>query len=269
MDEADSNQLPEFSNPPVVEVALGVQFRPVYGLRPIELAILREKWRSKYPVIQELPPLPPAIEDSGMGQSVQFFVGPALQSRLWFLTEEQEWLIQLQHDRLTVNWRQTDSSQSYPRYSAVKREFRERWRDLSEFLEDKGLGSLSVSQVEVNYINAVDPEEVGLGSLEKAVRYWNPLPDFHLGQPEQARFALVHPVDNVGRPPVRLYVSGEPGQRPNRQETLFLTLTLRGAPAEDTLDSALLFMDAAHSHIVRSFAEMTPEAMQIKWGRTV
>jgi len=52
MDEADSNQLPEFSNPPVVEVALGVQFRPVYGLRPIELAILREKWRSKYPVIR-------------------------------------------------------------------------------------------------------------------------------------------------------------------------------------------------------------------------
>ena len=37
--------LPDFGAPPVVEVALGVQFRILPALRGLALAPLRERWR--------------------------------------------------------------------------------------------------------------------------------------------------------------------------------------------------------------------------------
>ncbi len=264
----DTGSLPDFTDPPVVEVALGVQFRPLFGLRPIELAGLRERWRDDYPIVQEQPPVAPAIEGAAFGPpSVQFIVGPALQTRLWFLSNDQAELVQLQHDRLTVNWRQISTDSAYPRYPSVRDVFERRWGDLSEFVTERQLGVLSITQVELNYINAIDPGAEELGRLERFLRNWQPATQHHLGDPEQARLALVFGVPGVGSDPVRLYVAVDPAQRPDGQPVLFLTLTIRGAPADETLDGALRFMDEAHGHIVRSFAELTPETMHTEWGR--
>jgi uncharacterized protein (TIGR04255 family) len=260
--------LPDFDNPPVVEVALGVQFRPQFGLRSIELASLRERWRADYPIVQEQPPVAPAIEEQSFGPpTVQLVVGPALQTRLWFLSTDEAELVQLQHDRFTVNWRQIAPDATYPRYPSVKTVFERRWREVSEFVTERQLGALSITQVELNYINAIDPGPNQLGRLERLLRNWQPTSQHHLGDPEQARLALVFGVPGVGRDPVRLYVAVDPAQRPDGQPVLFLTLTIRGAPADDKIEAALRFMDEAHGHIVRSFAELTPETMHTEWGR--
>lgn len=264
----DAGSLPDFADPPVVEVALGVQFRPLFGLRPIELCPLRERWRGEYPLVQEQPPLPPAVErPSFRGPSVELLLGPALQTRLWFLTSDEAELVQLQHDRLTVNWRQMDGESAYPRFPAVRELFERRWHDLADFVNERQLGTLSPTQVELNYINAIDPLSGQLGQIERILRNWHSTSEHHLGAPEQARLALVFGVPDLGREPVRLYVAVDPAQRPDGQPVLFLTLTIRGAPADETLDSALRFMNEAHEHIVRSFAELTPHAMHTEWGR--
>jgi uncharacterized protein (TIGR04255 family) len=208
------------------------------------------------------------VEEPSFGlPPVQLIVGPALQTRLWFLTNDQAELVQLQHDRLTVNWRQIERDSTYPRFPAVKAIFERRWRDLSEFVTERQLGALSPTQVELNYINAIDPGADHLGRLEKLLRNWEPTTDHHLGPPEQARLSLVFGVPGIGRGPVRLYVAADPALRPDGQPVLFLTLTIRGAPADETIDSALGFMDEAHGHIVRSFAELTPHDMHAEWGR--
>lgn len=265
--EAD---LPEFGAPPVVEVVLGVQFRPLYGLRPIEMAELREQWRADYPLVQEQPPLPGQVESPRAGPpQVQIVVGPALQTRIWFLNEPQTELVQLQHDRLTVNWRQTRSDAAYPRYPLVRRIFERRFGDLQTFVAQHGLGGLSVVQTEVTYINAVEPEDGadGLGRLDRVLRNWQPPTSNHLGEPEQVRAALVFPVADTGRAPVRMYVTVDPADRPDGRPVQFLAITVRGAPTEDTLEGALQFMDSAHDHVVRSFTELTPEIMHTKWER--
>jgi len=267
------DDLPEFDAPPVVEVVLGVQFRPLFGLRPIELAPLREQWRESHPLVQEQPPLPPAIEQAGSGlPTVQFVVGPALQSRTWFLSDDQSSLIQLQHDRLTVNWRQT-SDVPYPRYPSVRQAFEERAGDLSQFLASRGIGELVVTQAEVTYINAevtyinaVDTAADEMGDLGRILRHWGS-PSADLGKPEQGRCAAVFGVPGIGRPPVRLYVAVDPAQRPDGRPALFLTLTVRGAPAGPELPDALRFMDQAHAHVVRSFTVLTPDAMHDLWER--
>lgn len=265
-DVSTDGGLPEFDAPPVVEVVLGVQFRPLFGLRPIELGPLREAWRPTHPVVQEQPLLPPAIEAPAGGPRVaQFVVGPALNTRVWFLSEDTSSLVQLQHDRLTVNWRQVAST-AYPRYPAVRASFAERSADLSRFVDEHALGRLSVTQAEVTYINAIEATQEELGDLGRVFRHWN-VPASHLGQPEQAQCTLVFPIPGAGRPPVRLYAAVNPAQRPDGTPSLFLTLTVRGAPAGDDLEEALRFMDQAHAHVVRSFAELTPETMHARWER--
>jgi uncharacterized protein (TIGR04255 family) len=265
---ASEIELPDFDAPPVVEVVLGVQFRPLFGLRPIELAGLREQWRADYPLVQEQPALPPQVETASAGpQNVQFVVGPAIQTRLWFLNEAQTELVQLQHDRLIVNWRQTTLDTAYPRYPRVREVFERRFNDLQTFVTDGQLGALGVTQVEVTYINAVEPEGAQLGRLDRVLRNWQPPTSNHLGEPEQARAALVFPVPDTGRPPVRMYVAVDPAQGPHGRAVLFLTITVRGAPSEESLAGALGFMDQAHSHVVRSFTELTPEPMHTMWER--
>ena len=106
--------------------ALGIQFRPLFGLRAVELAGLRERWRPSYPLVQELLPLPPTIEAAGPAP-VAFSLGPAFQSRLWFLDDRQAELVQLQHDRLTVNWRKSTEDTVYPRYAHLRQVFVDRF----------------------------------------------------------------------------------------------------------------------------------------------
>ena len=59
-----------FSDPPVVEVALSVQFAPVGGLSSYRSGELYERWRSDYPRVSqqaEVPPLPAFdAEDGGV-----------------------------------------------------------------------------------------------------------------------------------------------------------------------------------------------------------
>ncbi|MCA1846221.1 MAG: TIGR04255 family protein [Actinobacteria bacterium] len=259
--------LAEFAAPPVVEVALGAQFRPLFGLRPIELAGLRERWRDRYPLVQEQPPLPPAIESFSLAPEVQFVIGPALQTRVWFLDQEQAELVQVQHDRLTVNWRQTSDGAPYPRYPHVRGLFEDRVAELRAHVEEAGVGSLDITQAEITYINSIEPDDGRQGRLDQVLRYWQRPVQHHLGEPEQARAALVFPVAGIGTPPVRMYVAADPAQRQDGRRILIFTLTVRGAPVDEGVDATLRFMDQAHDHVVRSFAELTPEAMHERWER--
>src|SRR5713101_4129577 len=48
---------PTFERPPITELAIGIQFRTIAGIRAINLAPLRARWQSEYPAIEELPAL--------------------------------------------------------------------------------------------------------------------------------------------------------------------------------------------------------------------
>lgn len=263
-------ELPEFEAPPLVEVSLGVQFHALPALRPIELGALRDAWRAEYPLVQELPPLPPQIESETPGiPALQFSLGLP-QARLWFLTTAQSQLVQVQSDRFIVNWRQTPDDAEYPRYATVREAFQQRLDDLIAFLDDRQFGSIKVTQVEATYINAIDPPpgQTRLGDLTRVFRHWHPLDAHHLAGPDQARAAFAFSVPSLGRPPVRMYVSADPAVRPDGRPAHFLTMTVRGAPVESDRDAALRFLDEAHDHLVHSFAELTPESMHAEWRRT-
>lgn len=259
--------VPTFIEPPVVEMALGAQFRPLFTLRGITLGPLRERWRDAYPRVEEQPPLPPAIEGGlvpGIGLQIGF--GPMPNMRHWFLNEAGTELVQLQHDRLIVNWRQADTSSAYPRYDRMRTIFEQRLADLVGFVEQHRLGTLEIVQAEANYINALDVEPRSQGHLGRLLRGWVGTPGHHLGEPEEARVSLAFAVPDLGRPPVRMYVNVDPAQRGDGAPVLFMTLTVRGAPAGVGVAETLQFVDGAHDHLVQSFMELTAEPMHSAWG---
>lgn len=258
----------ELINPPVVEMALGVQFRPLFHLRGIVLGRLRERWRATHPHVEEQPPLPPAIEGPvGPGINLQIGFGPVPNARYWFLSETGADIIQLQNDRIVVNWRNVEAGERYPRYDVMIERFQRAFADLSAFVKDEQLGQIGITQAELSYINDVGAPatEDGVG-LEKLLRGWPGTPQHHLGQPVQARLQLSFDVPDVGHPPVRMFVSVEPTMHVNGEQRELMTLSVRGAPVDDSEAAALKFLDGAHEHLVQSFLELTPENMHSTWG---
>lgn len=266
---AEVSRLPEFDQPPIVEMAIGVQFQPITGLRAFMLGGLRAKWRRDLPIVEEQPPLAPSIEhDVGQPPTLQIgFGAEGVPHRHWFVSEDRTELVQVQSDRLIVNWRQADSQTPYPRYAHMRELLKRRFDDFVHFCDQEALERVSITQAELNYINAVDTgNERSLG-VAGLVRGWTGTPGHHLGDPQQTRIGLAFDVAGVGRPPVRLYVEANPALGPDGRPLTFLTFTGRGAPADDTLGAAKTFLDEMHEHIVRSFAEITAEDVQERWGR--
>lgn len=249
-------------------MAIGVQFRPLFNLRGIVLGPLRDRWRTTRPIVEEQPPLPPAIEGPvGPGINLQIGFGPVPNARHWFMSETGDNLIQLQNDRIVVNWREVETGEPYPRYDAMVERVQRAVNDLTEFVEEEQLGHIEITQAELNYINHVEsPTPEDDVRLEKLLRGWPGTPQHHLGQPAQTRLQLAYDVPDVGNPPVRMFVSVEPVLHMDGQQRQLMTLSVRGAPVDGSFAAALKFLDGAHEHLVQSFLELTPEHMHSTWG---
>jgi uncharacterized protein (TIGR04255 family) len=262
------SELPEFDNPPVAEVSIGVQFRPLIGMRGLALAPLREQWRSSYPNVEEQPALVPVVEGAPPAmQQLQLSVGPLPPVRQWFLNDSGTELVQIQPDRLLVNWRAGDPAIDYPRYGHMRESFERRFTEVAQFVADENLGRLEVTQAELSYINVFETGRDDLGRADRFLKGWSGTAGHHLGEPEQLRFTLTFLVPDIGQPPVRLYAEFSPAQKVSGELVLFFTLTIRGNPGGRSLSESLKFLDEAHEHLVRSFAELTEESMHEAWGR--
>jgi uncharacterized protein (TIGR04255 family) len=261
------SELPDFERPPVIEVACGVQFRSIEGLRGPTLAPLYNQWRGQLPRVQEQPPLAPLVDASAVGApSVQLYFADSTNVRYWFSDAAGHDLVQFQQDRLIVNWRESEPPVGYPRFSSVRENLSSRLADLSDFLAREDLGGLEISHAEVSYINAIEVSDGDLGALGDTVRGWPGFPGHHLGKPAVARAVFEFPIPDVGQG-ARLVVTLGPGGRANGEIALFVTMTVQGRTDGASAGAALAFVDAAHGHLVRSFAEITTESQHTHWGR--
>jgi uncharacterized protein (TIGR04255 family) len=150
----DEVPLPRFRKPPVSEVVLGVQFPSVLG--PAHLGLYYEKVKSRFPKFQVHQPVASVIETFGAGAlpSLQFNVSAAMQPRMWFLSEDDNFLIQLQSDRLLVNWRSGPQRASYPHFEAVRAVFTNALDELEALAQAEKM-SIAVNQCEVVYVNPI------------------------------------------------------------------------------------------------------------------
>ena len=270
------HHLPDFAQPPVSEVVLGVQFERIPQFLTVHSGFLWHKFRTEFPKVQQQPPLEPTFETFGTRQNaggveLRFSSGPPPIPRLWFLNEDDSELIQFQPDRFLHNWRKRGDSGSYPRYEKIKDRFLNELEILQAFLSSENLGELKPNQIEVTYVNhIISPDGEDLCSNPSKVFnfFGDSVTSDSFGNFENGQFQLRFTLQNAERGPFgRLYVDAQPGWTREEKPVIILTITAKGAPTEPTIEAASDFMDFGREKIVQGFDELTTAEMHERWGK--
>ena len=265
--------IPEFENPPVVEVALSVQF----NASVLEGPLLMLRWgqvRDRFPRFEQTHPIPLVTETFGGPQSprieIQFSNAPQT-PRILMVSESNTKVLQVQHNMFGYNWRKLAPEHEYPRYSEIIHDFEFEFAEFQNFLSHEGLGTLSPIQWEVTYVNRIFPEGVWdtHSDIGKIIPSTAPrLTEGFLPSIEQLRYASQYMIlDGDSTLLGRLHVSVEPGYF-GEVPIYLMKLTARGEPREASLSGIIRMMDVGHEWIVRGFATLTSSAMHGVWGRT-
>lgn len=261
--------LPDFDNPPLNEVVLGVQFGSIAGYNLIRAGEVWNLYRDRYPVVQNQPPMPPQFETFGDApgtQGITFqFGNPAEHPRFWFLTETGHDLIQFEATRLLHNWRQIDGLGGvYPRFEKMAEDFRSELMQLESFAKALSGEPLSITQVELSYINRIYTDTDGSGDWPFNYLSFVSPPS----APEAGGGAFQFVLRDRNGPIARHYIEYGTARDASGQGFIALSQTIRGAPREATIGSGLDFIRDARQFIVESFARMTTAEAHRKWERT-
>lgn len=263
--------LPVFGEPPVAEVALAVHIEQTESFTTAHCgAFWAEFLRDRYPLVRTHPAAPASLEgfdDEGRPSisPPMFFGFGGSDVRFWFVNEDQTRLIQMQSDRIILNWRKLDTG-VYPHYDALREELVTLLDLWATFLERSV--APNVTQTEVTYVNQVPADgEIfdNISDLGKVLRSvainW---PD-GIGESELLQFEQRFKVSDLDGNPGRLYITATPGVGVQSEHVLSLTLTVRGKPADQRLREAPRWLDFAHKHLIQSFAAITSDAMHAEW----
>lgn len=262
---------PEFEKPPVIEVALGVQFSPLSALRAAHMGLLWSLFRKDFPRTEDQPPLARAVERFDKPDLPSFRIEPApLTPRSWFLNKDGSQLVQVQQDRLVHNWRKVGANTPYPRYFQLRETFAENLRTFESFVKSERLGDLKPDQCELTYIDHVEPGEVwkDFSQVDAVIRSWRP-PEATLKNLafENVTLDIKHVIlGKDGKPAGRLHIRVMPVFRmSDHAPILNLEFIARGAPAGPGVDGILGFMDLAHDCTLAAFTTLTTDAIQKSW----
>jgi uncharacterized protein (TIGR04255 family) len=264
--------LPDFTNPPVHEVVLSIQFQPLSELRAIHLGSLWERFGKKtFTSVEEQPPMPRTFERFG---GVRQFVVPQFEilnmaplQRFVFISRTGTEVVQLQKDRFSFNWRKRSSSDVYPRYESIEAQFVSFEAAFEEFLREEKLGIVKIEQAEVIYVNQIPAAELG-NRAEKVISILSGnYTDSYLREPEEVRLSLTFPMLRDKTPYGRLHVEAF-GSTQADAPALNLALVARGKPFGTDINAATEFFRAGRAFIVNGFASITSKEMHKIWGRT-
>lgn len=269
------NSLPSFKRPPVTEVVIAARFKSAGGYSLPALGDLtRHLQDGGFGTVEERPGYEApaerfghAAERSG-GLTLELLSGsPPI--RYWFLNVVGDELLQVQPNWFAANWRKVAPTAEYGRWDTRWQAF-ERW--LAVTADAFATDELEFDQVEVTYINHIEPEGVWTdhGDAPKVFTSLARAEGAFLAAPEQystdLQYVMASPAH--GEQLGRLHVTITPGfRRPAGAPIFVLNLTARGAPIGPGLLGVQTFADLAHEWIVRGFADLTTDAMHKAWKR--
>lgn len=270
--------LPEFSDPPLHEVAISVQFEPLEKLVVPEIGLLWQHYGGRFAHVEQHPTVEPAIERFGIKTRVA--APPSVRwmevlplPRIWFLNEAKSELLQIQQDRFSRNWRKVSAEDRYPRYDDhIRPKFIEDLNDFCGFLERNNIGKVAPNQCEVTYVNHIRACDIWRlhSELDKVFTCWSgdyvPAGNTEI---EDTRFQIKHLIKTAdGEPVGRLHIVADPAYLGVEDEPIFvLNITARGRPLSEEIQGIIDFVDLGRECIVRAFANLTRPAMHEVWGR--
>jgi uncharacterized protein (TIGR04255 family) len=245
-----------------------MQFETPLDLEITDLGVIRSFFKNAYPGLETHPPLGRMrLPVDGRSLTVSVVNDGVGAPRLWFLNEEGNRLVQLQSDRIAVNWRRR-LDEAYPRYTNTVRPMMQNAIDaLTAAMESLGKPLPMPDIGEVLYINPIEAGEgfATAGQIGDVISLWGGPSDGFLPQPVEARLAATYAVLDGGF----LNIEVTPAQKASNGSPVLMTKLLVRAPIRpQTVDGAFKFFDAAREWVVRGFTSTTTSKMHTIWGRT-
>ncbi len=274
--DQEMNHVPDYSNPPVVERILGVQFEPLPKFRNAHLGAFWKTLDARlWPILIDAPLLDPQFEvfsESAKWESgLRFRISKNISTRLQIKNESADRMIQIQNGRLHYNWLAGEHANPYPRYKLVRGAFEDLFHQTEKFLMQEEIGEMKPNQWEVTYVNHIpvgsvwsSPDDWSffqlMGStsfLEKEMPLENFSGEWHFVIPEKRG---------------RLHVDWQHGSFDveGENQVVRLTFTARGPVqnSNNNLESILAGLDLGHDTIVRSFERAMTDKANSFWGIT-
>ncbi|WP_422933982.1 TIGR04255 family protein [Sinomonas sp. P47F7] len=236
-----------------METAIGFEFAPIarFGMR--ELVDFYNLVKGEYPEVEEQI-LFLAQEDQPLAAS------PV--PRFWITRNDKADLVQIQRDRIYLNWRRLDGGTPYKRYPAQRAELYRIAGLLQNLIDEHDLQQPVPLWAEATYVNRIEfhggrkPHDFFL-----LVTGAPQLP----GVPTETRFQEVRAVAD-GAYEGRSTLTVEPFRDVNSSGAI-MTIVTKVAPTEDSIVSSFQALDLARRISVESFAAATTDEMQTEWGR--
>jgi uncharacterized protein (TIGR04255 family) len=274
--------LSTFRKPPVIEVVASVQFEPLAAAQYVHFGLLWERFRKRFPKTESRLALPQFVERLGVASKradVELSAGETPSTRVWFINELGDELVQVQADRFIRNWRAVPNLQNpYPRYEeCIRPRFEADYLEFLNFVKDESLGDVQPNQCEISYINHIVPNQywTSHADLGAVIKCWaedaSDLLDY---KPEAVNLGMAYVLrdsaeDFLGRLHVSLQSAFLPPSKGKDQNTpiFVLTLTARGRPLTQDMHGVLGFLDLGRRAIVQTFDRLTTAEMHKVWEK--
>jgi uncharacterized protein (TIGR04255 family) len=250
--------LPELARPPIAEVVYGMGFKPLPLLKSAHLGLFWSRYRERYVSAEDMVPVLDAPVAPGA------VVLMPMMPRVWLVDATQTRLLQLQSDRLFMNWRQMKPQDEYPRFPVLFPEFTEFTQSFGQFLREQSIGELSPSSLELGYINQIYEKDgmklpADVGQVFKPL-VWNCDAYHRLSDPSDLGWRASFVRDATG---IRLNVIAAMGKR-QADGAPVLQLDIRAVSqyTGSSLEDGLRWYELAHQEVVLAFFDLTTESAQ-------
>lgn len=259
-----------------------MQFDSVEGLLIPHIGLIWERFRSKFPLVEQHPPIAPIVERSRPAASTsgKLSFSTAVETpRVWFVASDGAELVQIQTNRFVRNWRKSGiSNRKYPNYEPhIRPNFLSDLQLFQDTIAELGFEKIKINQCEITYVNHILPGEGWSkhSDVGKVLRDWpsdvvNTVGD---GFESAAIKLSKRLVNENGEFFGRLHFDLQPGYRavPDKsgdQLPIFVSnIVARGKPLGTEDDGIVDFFDAGRREIVLLFDKIFSQTMQQAWGR--
>jgi uncharacterized protein (TIGR04255 family) len=274
------------ARPPVNEVVISISFQPQPVLDGPRLLIALSPILADFPQVAEAPPyeMPaerPFEEQTWQPTAQQIrFVSPQQMQRRYWLTavEPNPLLVQIQSNYFALNWRRQEGGEYYPGYEQLVERFQHYLGLFEQAVIGQGGELLTVSQLELTYINILRPDKLwgGTKDLSKVINLNVP----GMERFEQVNLAYSEPVSTEsGSFYGRLHAAVATGYQPKAEPAGIrslntpdmtpianLSITTRSAKLAESTAAISQRFDPAHDAVTEAFKSLTTDVARRNWG---
>lgn len=249
-----SQRIADFSDPPITEVVLGLQFERLESLTAAHHGLFWNSLRAQYPHVRDDVPLPVLVEgqkDEDGEQGMTRF-----HARTLMEDAARSRLLQIQDDRFHHNWKKT-KGEAYPKYDEIRGSFLNMWQAFEAFCSAEGIGTPTPTQYEMTYQNQIEEGDDAWHPVEALAWF-----DIPRGADVGASIRL-----DAAECAGNLYFTATSARRKtDGKQLIILELTLRGRPTAEH-GGLGAWCDRARRRIVETFLSCTTDSARARWGQ--